>query len=268
MESFFSYALVFVIGSVVGSFLNVVIYRLPSISIANIRPNASQGLSYLAIPLSFCPHCTQQIKPWHNIPIISYLVLIGKSPCCNREISPRYLFVEVIGALIPVLCLARFGWSYEFLFACLFSWTLIVICWVDYQTYILPDILVQPLLWLGLIFNLNFYFVSINEAILGVILGYFILFVISEGSVLLLRKKMLGSGDAKLLAAIGAWLGWKLVIGVLIVAALSATLVGVITSLRNKQSIAKKLLAFGPYLGFGGFVMLIYGYYFSSYYLN
>lgn len=261
MEIFIAYFAALVIGSIAGSFINVLVYRLPSIAAARIRPNATLGLSFLAWPLSFCPHCGVGIKPWHNIPVISYLLLRGKTPCCGKAISPRYLFLELLGALVAVACLARFGLTVQFAWACLFCWLLLAICWIDAQRYILPDVLVLPLLWLGLLANLNGTFVPLREAVLASVAGYLLLYCLSELSLALLGRRMMGTGDPKLFAALGAWLGW-LLFPALFVAAVTASVFGIGAQVMRGRAGGLRLdsvLAFGPHLGFGGVFMFLVG---------
>ena len=250
-----------VVGSIAGSFINVLVYRLPSVEAAHIRPNATKSLTYLAWPLSFCPHCGVGIKPWHNIPIVSYLLLHAKSPCCGRPISVRYLVLESLGALAAIACLARFGLSLQFVWACLFCWLLLAICWIDAKSYVLPDILVLPLLWLGLLANANGTFIPLREAVLSVVVGYVALYSLSEASRALIGRRMLGSGDPKLLAALGAWMGW-LLFPALFIAAVTATLFGLGAQMVSRSGGSLRLesaVAFGPHLGIGGFFMMLVG---------
>lgn len=255
MESLLPALALGVLGCMVGSMLNVLIYRLPSVAVAAIRPNASQSVFYLAWPLSFCPSCSQPIKPWHNVPVLSFLLLRGVSACCGRPISWRYLLVELAGGLVAVLCFLRFGLSAQTFFACVFGWTLLVACAIDLRSYVLPDILVQPLLWLGLLANMAGLFAPLPDAVLGAAGGFLALFALSEGSALLLRKRMMGAGDGKLFAALGAWLGWQELLGVLLLAAAAAAAAGGAARLLRRGS---SIIAFGPYLGLAGFAALVY----------
>ncbi len=259
---------VFVFGSVVGSFLNVLVYRLPSVQVADIRPGASQSLFYLAWPLSFCPYCATPIKPWLNIPIISYIILRGKSACCNRKLSGRYLVLELLGGCVAIICLYRFGLTAQFLAACVICWILITISWIDAQRYVLPDILTMPLLWIGVLVNLYGVFVPLEDAVIGVIGGYAILFVISEGSEMALSRRVLGAGDPKLFAAIGAWLGWELLPAVLFIAAVTSSVYGVVSHLHQRNLRSGALVAFGPHLAFGAVVALLFSSYLTGLYLR
>ncbi|MBF2734644.1 MAG: prepilin peptidase [Betaproteobacteria bacterium AqS2] len=249
-----------VLGCIVGSMLNVLIYRLPSVAVAAIRPNATQSIFYLAWPLSFCPACSQPIKPWHNVPVLSFLLLQGKSACCGKAIPWRYLLVELAGGLVAVVCFMRFGLSAQAFFACVFGWTLLVACAIDLRSYVLPDILVQPLLWLGLLVNMAGLYVPLPDAVLGAAGGFLALFALSEGSAIFLRKRMMGAGDSKLLAALGAWLGWQELLGVLLLAAATAAVAGVAARLLRRGS---SIIAFGPYLGLAGFAVLVYDFFFD-----
>ena len=264
-----TYLLVFIIGSIFGSLVNVVVYRLPSVTVANIRPNATQSLFYLAWPLSFCPHCSEPIKPWNNIPVLSYLLLAGKSPCCGKSIAVRYPILELLGAMLALLCLLRFGLTSQFLFACVFCWLLLAIAVIDARSYILPDILIQPFLWLGLLANLNGVFVSLPDAVTGAIGAYVFLFIVSEGCVIVLGKRMLGAGDPKLFAALGAWLGWQLLPGALVIAAIFASVYGLVHQVLVQRKLRNlAFVAFGPHLALGGIVMLLLGHVVVDLYLQ
>lgn len=266
VELLLAYLGMFVVGSIVGSFLNVVVYRLPSVARAHIKPNATQSIFYLAWPLSFCPHCSEAIKPWNNIPLISYLVLRGRSPCCGKPIAGRYFVLELLGAVVPLICLARFGWSFHMVCASVLGWALLAVCWIDAQRFVLPDVIVLPLLWLGLAINLTATgFVPLSSAVLGAIGGYLALFTVSEGSELIMHRRMLGAGDPKLFAALGAWLGWELLPHVLILAAITASVYGIGSQLlRSRQLKAGRPIAFGPHLGLAGFVVLNFAFLFMQ----
>ena len=253
----------FVCGSIVGSFLNVLVYRLPSVQAAGIRSSATQRMTYLAWPLSFCPYCSTPIKPWLNIPIISYLMLRGKAACCQHRLSRRYLALEVLGGGVAVLCLYQFGLSEKFVAVCLMCWILLAASWIDAQRYVLPDILTMSLLWLGMLVNLYGIVVPLEEALIGVFAGYIILFAVSEGTELLLGRRMLGAADAKLFAAIGAWLGWQHLPAVLFIAAVTSTLYGIAAHLRRRSLRAGALVAFGPHLAFGTAVVVLFERYLS-----
>ena len=247
--------------------MGVVIYRLPAVSIAQIRPNAMLRFSYLAWPLSFCPRCGAGIKPWHNIPFVSYILLRGKSSCCKKPISARYFLIELLAALAAMVCLARFGLGFQFVMACIFSWLLLAICWIDAQRYVLPDILVYPLLWLGLVANANGAFVSLDQAVIASVASYLVLFAVSEASLAILGRRMLGSGDPKFIAAIGAWVGW-LVFPALFIGAISASVIGIaMQMIKNGGRVRMRAaLAFGPHLGFGGFFVMMFGWWLADLY--
>lgn len=253
------YLLAIVIGSVVGSFVNVVIFRLPSVALAGIRTGSVKPLSYMAWPLSFCAYCGEQIKPWHNIPIISWIQLGGKSVCCNRPIAFRYILVELLGAVLAIACLYRFGMTQLALLAAFFCWLLLAIAWIDAERYVLPAVLVSPLLWLGLFINLAFEFAELEAAVTGAIAGYLFLSLFSEGSLLLTKKRMLGAGDPKLFAAIGAWLGWHALPGVLMLAALTASVYGISKQLAVRGKRNRIYVPFGPHLAVAGVIMLLFG---------
>lgn len=252
------YAIAFVLGSVAGSFLSVVVYRLPSIASAGIRVGATHGLLYLAWPLSFCTHCGHGIKPWHNVPIVSYLLLGGKSKCCNKRISSRYFFLELLGALLAVAVVSRFGFSIVALCVAVFCLSLLALSWIDAERFILPDLIVQPLLWLGFVVHLNFGLLPLEHSLVGAMAGYLLLATVSEGTVMLMHKRMLGAGDPKLFATLGAWLGWQALPGVLLIAAVLASSYGLGRRYIWARGSGHNFVPFGPPLAIGGVVMLFF----------
>ena len=221
-QPWFCYTAIGLVGLIVGSFLNVVILRLPRMMQAEWRASAAEILNQpvatfssrrvsLSHPRSACGHCGTPIKPWHNIPVLSFLLLRGQCANCSHPISLQYPAVELVSAAMAVVVLAVFGMTPVTGFALVFTWTLIAAAMIDWQTQLLPDTLVLPLLWLGLLLSLGhdagFALVDPATAILGAAGGYLVLWLIFHAFRLATGKEGMGYGDFKLLAALGAWLG-------------------------------------------------------------
>jgi leader peptidase (prepilin peptidase)/N-methyltransferase len=207
------------IGLVVGSFLNVLIHRLPKImehswreQCADLRgdePGEREAFN-LFLPPSRCPHCGHPIGALENIPILSYLVLRGRCKACGQGISLRYPLVEALSALLSGYAAWHFGPGWQACGAIVFLWSMIALTFIDLDTQLLPDDITLPLLWLGLAFNLQGHFVPLESAVIGAMCGYLSLWLVYWGFRLATGKEGMGFGDFKLLAAIGAWLGWKM----------------------------------------------------------
>lgn len=260
-------SLVSITGLMVGSFLNVVIYRLPQMikrswmqQCAEIRGETTQAFTKfnLMIPRSACVHCGYKITPLENIPIISYLILRGRCKQCKKHISLRYPFVEILTALMSGLVAWYFGFSLLALAALIFVWALIVLAMIDLDTQLLPDDVTLPLLWLGLLVNLNNGFTDIHSAVIGAVVGYLSLWSIYWCFKLLTHKEGMGYGDFKLLAAIGAWLGWGMLPIVIVFSSLMGAVVGIglIVSARHNKNVP---IPFGPYLVSGALIALFAG---------
>lgn len=253
----------------VGSFLNVVIYRLPRMiqdewnqecrAYLGLKTHAADAESLnLYLPLSHCPHCKKRLKPWHNIPIISYLVLMGKCAYCKAKISPRYPIVELLCCVASVYVAWRFGFSWQTLGALLFTWILIALTFIDLDCHLLPDHLTYTLLWIGLFLSVFTLFKSSHDAIIGAIAGYLVFYMIQWLFKLATGKVGMGHGDFKFLAALGGFLGWQQ----LPVIVLMASIIGVIFGLTHmaiKRQFKSVPLPFGPYLAVAGWISLIWG---------
>ena len=207
------------LGLVVGSFLNVVIYRLPLMMETRWRKDCCELLEVpqekeaprltLATPNSHCPHCGSAIKPWQNIPVLSYLLLRGKCAVCGVGISLRYPTIELITGLLTLSLAWYFALSPALLGAVIFTWALVTMTMIDVDHKLLPDDITLPLLWLGLLFNIDGTYVSLTDAVIGAMAGYLILWSVYWLFKLTTGKEGMGYGDFKLLAALGAWLGWQ-----------------------------------------------------------
>ncbi|KPK53783.1 MAG: methyltransferase [Gammaproteobacteria bacterium SG8_31] len=267
--------LVFVLGLMVGSFLNVVIYRLPVMLDRSWRAQCAELTGHdqipsgerfdLIAPPSTCPECGHRITFRENIPVVSFLFLGGKCSACRTRISRRYPAVELGTALLSVLVAWRLGTGWPCLFALLFTWSLIALSGIDLDTKLLPDTITLPLLWLGLLVNLGTSapnsvgtFASLHDAVLGAVAGYLSLWLVYHLFRLVTGKEGMGYGDFKLLAAIGAWLGWQyLPLTILLSAVVGAIVGGAALSLKGRES--QTPIPFGPFLAAAGWIAMMWG---------
>ncbi len=255
-------------GLIVGSFLNVVIYRLPIMMESQWRNDCCELLEVdekqptqtinLAVPNSHCPNCGQAIKAWQNIPILSYMILGGKCHNCQTNISMRYPIIELVSGLMTLSLMVYFDASIALLGAMLFTWALITLTMIDIDQQLLPDDITLPLLWLGLILNVNETFVSLEAAVIGAAVGYLSLWSVFWLFKLLTGKDGMGYGDFKLLAALGAWMGWQAIPLIILLSSVVGMIVGV--SLMILQRRGKDIpIPFGPYLAMAGWISLLWG---------
>jgi leader peptidase (prepilin peptidase)/N-methyltransferase len=212
----------------------------------------------LLMPHSACPHCGHKISALENIPVISYLLLRGKCKDCSAHISARYPVVETVSGLLSAYVAWHFGFGLAALAALLFIWMLLALTWIDVDTQLLPDDITLPLLWLGLLFNLSGTFIDINSAVIGAITGYLALWSIYWLFKLATGKEGMGYGDFKLLAAIGAWLGWQMLPLVIMLSSVVGAVIGIalIIAARLGRNVP---IPFGPYLAGGGVIALFWG---------
>lgn len=249
------------LGAIVGSFLNVVIYRLPVMLEARWQREALLQLAQplpaqvprfnLLLPHSCCPHCQQPIAAKDNIPLLSFLWLKGKARCCGGRISWRYPLVEVVTALLFTLAAVVLPLGIPLLGAWIFLALLLALAVIDHHIQLLPDVLTLPLLWIGLLFNLQGHFVDLEAAIIGAMAGYLCLWSLFWLFKLATGKDGLGYGDFKLLAALGAWLGWQALPQVILLAA-SCGLVFTLLQRTVTRKGYQQPLAFGPWLALAG----------------
>lgn len=264
--------MVAVFALLVGSFLNVVIHRLPvmmqrewDIEITGEKPIDSYNLF---TPHSQCPQCQHVIRWYENIPIISYvLILVGNCSQCKTPISPRYPIVEALSALISVPIVYSFGFNTITFYALVFSWVLIVLTFIDLEHFLLPDKLTLPLLWMGLLLNTFDTFTSLEEAVYGAVAGYLALWTVYWVFKLITGKEGMGYGDFKLLAALGAWMGITALPLIILLSSISGIAIAILLALFNKQSFDKPI-PFGPYLTIAGFISLLWGPQIIQLYLN
>ena len=259
--------LVFLFSLLIGSFLNVVIHRLPKmmeadwhVQCAELRGETpAESTPYnLAVPRSACPQCGHRITALENIPLLSWLWLRGRCSACSAPIGARYPLVELLTALLSAAVAWKWGVSVQTLGALLLVWTLVALAFIDLDTTLLPDSLTLPLLWLGLLFNLGGHFASLPDAVIGAIAGYGVLWSVYWLFKLVTGKDGMGYGDFKLLAAIGAWLGWQMLPVTLLLSSVVGAAIGVAMILLVKHD-RRIPIPFGPYLAGGGLVALFFG---------
>lgn len=257
-----------ILGLCVGSFLNVVIYRIPKIleyqwheeckEFFNINTETNIQKISLSKPDSACPNCNHKIKFYENIPVLSYIFLGGKCSQCKQKISLRYPFIELLTAIFSLLCIYYFGANSKGFTSVVFIWFLIALTFIDFDTQLLPDNLTLPLLWLGLIVNLQTIFVPISDAVIGAIVGYLSLWLVFWIFKLSTGKEGMGYGDFKLLSALGAWLGWQMILPIILMSSLVGAVVGI--SLIVASKLGKDVpIPFGPYLAGSGVLALFFG---------
>lgn len=256
------------LGLLIGSFLNVVIYRLPVMMQRDWRQQAREILELpeepkqdtfnLILPNSCCPNCGHQIRPWENIPVVSYLFLRGKCSGCKAPISKRYPLIELACGLLSGYVAFHYGFEWQAAGMLLLTWGLLAMSMIDCDHQLLPDSLVLPLLWLGLIANHFGVFTSLEDALWGAIAGYLSLWSVYWLFKLLTGKEGMGYGDFKLLAMLGAWGGWQVLPLTILLSSLVGAVLGVIMlRLRNQETSTP--IPFGPYLAIAGWIALLWG---------
>nr|QWL75236.1 prepilin peptidase [Aeromonas hydrophila] len=272
------FSLVFLFSLMIGSFLNVVIHRLPIMLerewqaeyLGYFNPEAlpQQEERYnLMMPRSACPHCGHAITAMENIPLLSWLWLKGRCRECQAPISARYPLVELLTALLSLVVAATFPPGWGLLAALLLTWVLVALTFIDLDKMLLPDQLTLPLLWGGLLFNLAGGFAPLADAVIGAMTGYLVLWSLYWAFKLLTGKEGMGYGDFKLLAALGAWLGWQALPIVLLLSSLVGAFIGIgLILLRNHHQ--NKPIPFGPYLAIAGWIALLWGDTITRWYLT
>lgn len=275
-----------VIGLLVGSFLNVVIYRIPVMlqrdwrqqcceyleleesKFAKDDPTAHHKVFNLIKPDSHCPQCNAPVRAWQNIPVVSFILLGGKCAKCHNPISIRYPIIETVTAILSGIVAWKFGATWLTLSLLVLTWSLIALTMIDFDHQLLPDNITLPLLWLGLLINAiglapN---ISAQDAIIGAAAGYLSLWSVYWGFKLITGKDGMGYGDFKLLAALGAWMGWQSLLLIVILSSLVGAIVGIsLLVLRGRDRNIP--IPFGPYLAGAGFIALIWGDSLAQYYI-
>jgi len=257
-----------ILGLLVGSFLNVLVYRLPIMMERDWKlqsremlglPAEAQGETFnLILPHSRCPKCAHQIRPWENLPVLSYLLLRGKCSSCKTPISKRYPLVELACGLLSGFVAWHFGFGWPAAAMLLLSWGLLAMSLIDADHQLLPDSLVLPLLWIGLIVNSFGLFTSLGDALWGAVAGYLTLWTVFWLFKLVTGKEGMGYGDFKLLAMLGAWGGWQILPLTILLSSLVGAVLGVIT-LRLRNAETGTPIPFGPYLAIAGWIALLWG---------
>jgi len=264
-----------VIGLIIGSFLNVVIHRLPKMLMCewsrdciNFLGEQDESFTYkkststspynLAFPASSCPNCDHKITVLENIPILSYLFLKGQCSECKTGISIRYPLIELLSGILTLVVILHFGLTYQSLFALVLTWNLIALSGIDFDYQYLPDSLTLPFIWLGLLLNSFSLYTDLNSAVIGAIAGYLSLWSIYHLFKLITKKEGMGFGDFKLLAVFGAWFGWQSLAAIIMLSSIAGALIGIGLILFKNQSLSKKI-PFGPYLAIAGWIFMLWG---------
>ena len=269
-------AVAFAFALMIGSFLNVVIYRLPLMMQRDWReqcdelskepaPDLPEGKFNLVVPRSRCPSCGAAIKAWQNIPVLSYLLLGAQCSNCQKSISVRYPLVETMTAILAAICAWHFGFGWEALMAIGLSFALVAISLIDADHQIIPDSIVIPLMWAGLIMSLfhplagaDTFFIAPQDAVVGAVAGYLSLWSVYQLFKLITGKEGMGYGDFKLLAALGAWLGWQALPTIILMSAVVGAVIGIALIVfrgRDRQI----PIPFGPYLAAAGWITMLWG---------
>jgi leader peptidase (prepilin peptidase)/N-methyltransferase len=263
-------------GLLIGSFLNVVIHRLPRMmewdwhcQCAELRgEDAPQGETLnLVQPRSRCPACGHAISALENIPVLSWLFLRGRCSACHAPISVRYPLVEALTGLLTAFAAAYFGYGWDALGAFLLLWSLIALTFIDFDTTYLPDAITLPLLWCGLLFNLGDIYTDLASAVIGAMAGYLALWSVYWGFKLLTGKEGMGHGDFKLLAALGAWMGWEMLPLIVLLSSLVGAIVGILLIALAKHR-REAPIPFGPYLATAGMIAFFWGDRLTQHYLR
>ncbi|MBD8603638.1 prepilin peptidase [Pseudomonas sp. CFBP 8771] len=256
------------LGLIIGSFLNVLIHRLPimldrdwitqSREMLGLPPEPKGGTYNLLLPHSECPHCAHKIRAWENIPVVSYLMLRGKCASCRAKISLRYPLLEVATGILSAFVVYHFGLSWQAGAFLLLTWGLLAMSLIDADHQLLPDVLVLPLLWLGLIVNGQGLFTNLYDALWGAVAGYLSLWLVYWVFKLITGKEGMGYGDFKLLAMLGAWGGWQILPLTILLSSLVGAVLGVLM-LRMRNAQTSTPIPFGPYLAIAGWIALLWG---------
>jgi leader peptidase (prepilin peptidase)/N-methyltransferase len=261
------YSTVLIIGLCIGSFLNVVAYRLPIImerewrsecqQFLDIKPDPDGASFTLSTPASACPHCGHKIRFYENIPLLSYLFLRGRCSSCGVHISLQYPLVEVLTGILSVVVAQRFGVSLHTLAALAFTWILLALTLIDLKKQLLPDSMTLPLLWLGILCALFGLYTDLQSSVVGAMAGYMILWSVYQVFKLVTKKEGMGFGDFKLLAAMAAWVGYAYLPQMILVSAISGSVIGIVMLIFGRAQ--QQPIPFGPYLAIAGWIALLWG---------
>jgi len=277
----FFYIAVALISLIIGSFLNVVIYRTPKMmeyvwyhdcreflaeEVANVKAKKLTKIT-LSKPDSTCPNCDHKIRFYENVPVLSWLFLKGKCSQCTNKISARYPIIELSTMLLSLIVAQHFGATISTLWVLLLTWCLITLTMIDFDHMLLPDQITLPLLWLGLLININGTFIPLTDAVIGAAVGYMSLFSVFWLFKVITGKEGMGYGDFKLFAVFGAWIGWQLLPVLILMASVVGAIVG-ITLMLFKNHQREQGIPFGPYLAVAGWITLLWGDGIWSWYLQ
>lgn len=278
------YASITLFGLLIGSFLNVVILRLPKMMETRWHSECRELLGHnadddtedagkattsfnIAYPASHCPSCGHELRWWENLPLLSYALLRGRCSSCKTRISPQYPLVEAAAAGLALLAASSVTWGWPLLFALVLVWALLTLTVIDLNTMLLPDQITLPLLWLGLLVNVSGTFTGLSDAVIGAAAGYMVLWLIYQAFRLLTGKEGMGFGDFKLLGALGAWMGWQALPGIILMSSLVGAIVGISLMLLHKKD-GSMAIPFGPYLAAAGVIWFFFGSQISAAYLG
>jgi len=274
------YSTILLTGLCVGSFLNVVVYRLPLMMERDWKIECHEFLQLdppeienklltlnLATPVSACPNCGHKLHFWENIPVLSYLFLKAKCSSCKTHISAQYPVVEALTGLVSVIVAYRFGVSLQTLAALFFSWILIALTLIDIKKQLLPDNITLPLLWAGISLSFFDLFTDLYSSVIGAIAGYMILWSVYQLFKILTKKEGMGFGDFKLLAALGAWIGYSYLPQIILLSSVVGSVIGISMLLIGKTK-SQQTIPFGPYLAIAGWIAMLWGDTISEKYLS
>ena len=266
-----------IFGLLVGSFLNVVIYRYPNLlkyqwtvqskQWLEIESDTTEDPPGIITPASHCGACKAPVKAWQNIPVISYLLLRGKCANCKVQISLRYPLVELLTGILSGYVVYKFGWSLQSLTGVLLTWVLVSLTFIDFDHQLLPDDIVLPTLWLGLGLSLFPVFALPVDSIIGAICGYLCLWLVFHLFKIVTGKEGMGHGDFKLLALLGAWFGWQLLPQIVLISTILGSIIGILLIVTKKAK-GDNAIPFGPYIALAGWVAMLWGEKINSIYLN
>lgn len=284
---------VLIISPLIGSFLNVVIHRLPIMlenmwrlecleflkedkklqKALNINKNEIKEIENnkninLAFPSSFCPSCENKIKFYDNIPILSFILLQGKCRSCKTKIPFMYFLIEILTLILSLIVVIHFGASIQTISALFLTWSLIAASGIDYKHYLLPDNIIIPVLWLGLLVNINNTFIELKLAVISTCVGYLFFWIIAKIYTIITKREGIGYGDFKLYALFGAWIGMYMLPQIIIISSILAILVALIAKLINKRNLLNNPIPYGPFIAFAGYIALLYGNDINNWYIN
>lgn len=276
----------FLFSLLIGSFLNVVIYRYPKmifyawtmqsrqwLDSENDVTNNDEGKDEtstppsLSKPASHCRVCKSPVKAWQNIPIVSYALLRGKCATCKTPIGLRYPFVELLTATLCAVVIYKLGWTLAALFAVFLTWVLVALSFIDFDHKILPDEIVLPVLWLGLSLNVFHIYTNLESAVIGAIGGYLCFWLVFKAFLLITKKEGMGHGDFKLMSLLGAWLGWQFLPQIIFLSTLVGSVFGISMMIANRSG-RDTQIPFGPYIAFAGWIAMLWGNDINQTYLN